>query len=598
MAFHEDISGSELDGGESGKDARWDNADAKGRERNLTGNPKLLYLTQIGAIPLLTKSEEVAVAQCIESTRRAFRREMLQSDFVLAYVVRRLHQASQGELRFDQEVQVAANNPGERKRLRCLLGPNLHTLGGMLDWNGDDYRKALSKTGRKRERRNAWNRLGRRRRRAVPLVEETNVSTDTLKYFLPELEKVSEQVDELTAQIARQENAEEARRERRGLLRGVRETPTSLRNRVQRMRATQIAYDAAKQELTSKNTRLVVAIAKEYRNRGLSFLDLIQEGNKGLMRAVDKFEWQRGNKFSTYATWWIRQAITRAVAGQARTIRIPVHQQGTCSDMMRCSERLEQQHSCEPTLEAVAREVGKPEGELRDIRVTNMPISLDMAAMPEGDPWKAFITDPVSVDPGESPTWFMDHDRLREKLNSLLNRLGFNERQVIALRYGLGNCDPCTLEEVGARIHVTRERVRQIEKKALRKLAQCQEELAEFDEKYVPSPRDGVPGGNDHGETCYAEGAEQIGDALDQALVYRLGKLPQGEQRTAQELASELQGAFPDICAYNVGQSLLRLRHGRLVDGYRTTTPMSYGLNEQGMATFKRVFGRNGNGES
>jgi RNA polymerase primary sigma factor len=436
-----------------------------------------MYLTQMGEIPLLTRQEEISLAKQIEVTRRKFRHKLLECDYVMQQAVRVLRRVHSGDLPFDRTVQVSVTDRLEKQQILGRLPYNLITLDVLLKRNRRDYWVATSKSRPASQRRAAWPRLGRSRRRAVRLVEELGLRTQRIEPAIVTLEEFSRRVDELRARIDEHRKIKGPPKERepwimefRNILRATQETPTSLRNRVRSLRRVYADYQEAKRGLSEGNLRLVVSIAKKYRNRGLSFLDLIQEGNAGLMRAVDKFEYRRGFKFCTYATWWIRQAITRAVADQSRTIRIPVHMVETMSRVRNVSRKLLQDLGREPTIEETADESGTCIDEARRVlAMSRYPISLDR---PVGNSEDSHFGDLLPDGEALSPASGATQEMLRGRINKVLKTLSYREREIIKLRYGLGDGYSYTLEEVGHIFKVTRERIRQIEAKAVRKLQQ------------------------------------------------------------------------------------------------------------------------------
>ncbi len=440
-------------------------------------DPVRMYLTQMGEIPLLTRKEEIALAKEIEITRAKFRRKLLECDMFLRAAVKDLRRVFNGELPFDRTVQVSVTDRLEKDQIQGRLPHNLRTLETLLKRNRRDYRIATGKRFRKKQRQDAWTRLGLRRRRAVRLVEELGLRTQRIELKIPQLYDYQRRIEELRSKIADHKrhrgspaDREPLIREYRNILRGMQETPTSLRSRARYVRLEYAKYQRAKRGLSEGNLRLVVSIAKKYRNRGLSFLDLIQEGNAGLMRAVDKFEYRRGFKFCTYATWWIRQAITRAVADQSRTIRIPVHMVETMSKVRNVARRLQQELGREATVEEIARESGTPIDETRRVMIMcRYPISLDR---PVGNSEDSQFGDLLPDSAAESPANGAAQEMLRGRINKVLKTLSYREREIIKLRYGLGDGYSYTLEEVGHIFKVTRERIRQIEAKAVRKLQQ------------------------------------------------------------------------------------------------------------------------------
>ncbi|MAD81255.1 MAG: sigma-70 family RNA polymerase sigma factor [Pirellulaceae bacterium] len=440
-------------------------------------DPVRMYLTQMGEIPLLTRQQEIELAKKIEVTRRRFRTKLLECDYVIQSAYKVLKRVHEGELPFDRTVQVSVTDRLEKDQILGRLPHNLCTLEILLKRNRRDYSIASSRSHPKSKRRAAWQRLSHRRRRAVRLVEELGLRTQRIETLVRTLDDFSRRVDDLKARIdahkkARGPAVERAKwlQEFRNILIATQETPQSLRNRVADLKSVYAEYQQAKRELSEGNLRLVVSIAKKYRNRGLSFLDLIQEGNAGLMRAVDKFEYRRGFKFCTYATWWIRQAITRAVADQSRTIRIPVHMVETMSRVRNVSRQLLQDLGREPTIEETARKARTTVDEARRVlAMSRYPISLDR---PVGNSEDSQFGDLLPDGAAESPATGASQEMLRSRINRVLKTLSYREREIIKLRYGLGDGYSYTLEEVGHIFKVTRERIRQIEAKAVRKLQQ------------------------------------------------------------------------------------------------------------------------------
>ena len=440
-------------------------------------DPVRMYLTQMGEIPLLTRKQEIQLAKRIELTRQSFRARLLECNYVVQSAFKVLKRVHSGELPFDRTVQVSVTDRLEKDQILGRLPHNLRTLDVVLRRNRRDYLIALNKRQAKGKRREAWRSLGRGRRRAVRLVEELGLRTQRIEPLIRTLEDFSRRIDDLKEKIANHKKAKGTPEEReplvkefRSLLVACQETPTSLRNRVMFLKREYSKYQQAKRELSEGNLRLVVSIAKKYRNRGLSFLDLIQEGNAGLMRAVDKFEYRRGFKFCTYATWWIRQAITRAVADQSRTIRIPVHMVETMSRVRNVSRQLLQELGREPTIEETARRSNTTVEEARRVlAMSRYPISLDR---PVGNSEDSHFGDLLPDGGAESPATGASQEMLRGRINKVLKTLSYREREIIKLRYGLGDGYSYTLEEVGHIFKVTRERIRQIEAKAVRKLQQ------------------------------------------------------------------------------------------------------------------------------
>jgi RNA polymerase primary sigma factor len=453
----------------------WDDDRARVEADNITwpDDPLRLYLNQIGKIALLSHKEEVSLARQVELSRRRFRRELLEVAFVLRSAVTMLQKVYDRELPFDRTIQVSVSDQLEKHQIMGRFPHNLRTLEALLESNRADYRIATSRSGTKAQKRHAWQQLVRRRRRSARLVEELGLRMEHFESIFPRFEEVAERINQLSLRVEKakgsaEEELTKTRRELRRLLRMTQHTPDGMAKRLASLREALSQYQTAKKGLSQGNLRLVVSIVKKYRNRGVSFLDLIQEGNAGLMRAVEKFEYRRGFKFSTYATWWIRQAVTRAVADQSRTIRVPVHMAPVIARVKQVFGRLYHELGREPTVEETARAADLSVEEARQIlRIRQMPASLDQA-VGRGEDSK--FADLLTKDEAEEPADGAGYQMLQGRIRNLLQTLGYREREIINLRYGLGDGYNYTLEEVASIFKVTRERIRQIEDRALRKL--------------------------------------------------------------------------------------------------------------------------------
>jgi RNA polymerase primary sigma factor len=438
-------------------------------------DPVRMYLTQMGQIPLLSRMDELRLAQKIEITRKRFRAKLFESPPAVIEAIRILEDVKNGELAFDRTLRadsaIDVSKDEALERLPSVIDSLRRTV---FDWQERHERLRGSRVS-EGEREKLRRKMREDRRACVLELEKMNIQPKKLRPIMEKLEEISRDLDQvsntletLDAEGGDRGKRDQLRKERDAMMLQTLEGADELRARVREIRDRFQDYEEAKRKLSSGNLRLVVSIGKRYRNRGLSFLDVIQEGNTGLMRAVEKYEHRRGYKFSTYATWWIRQAITRATADQARTIRIPVHMIDAMSKLRNVSRKLAQRLGREPSLEEIAREsqISLEETE-RVLKIAKYPVSLDR---PLDDGEDSQFGDLVEDRSADDPVMAATHEMLKEKIESVLSMLSFREREILKLRYGIGTGYTYTLEDVGKIFKVTRERVRQIEAKALRKL--------------------------------------------------------------------------------------------------------------------------------
>ena len=443
-----------------------------GRLPRPSDDPIRMYLSQMAVIPLLSRDEEVGLAKRIEITRTRYRRSVLGCHYALSTTLETLKRVHAGELPFDRTIKVSLTENLTKEQIQQRMPHNFRTMNYLIRENEKDFNIQINKNISKAEKSAARARFLSRRKKLVILIEELSLRSRRISPLISEMRKFSDRINWLKTQITSSEISSVERRRFRSeyirLIRLCHESPTSLEKRVAACEKHFEEFENAKRHLSSCNLRLVVSIAKKYRNRGMSFLDLIQEGNTGLMRAVDKYEYRRGFKFSTYATWWIRQAITRAIADQARTIRIPVHMIDVLSKLRNIQKMLLQETKRQPTMSEIAQIAQIDVDEVRRVMdIGRHPVSLDRP-VGEGDDcsFGEFIEDSATDNPARCASNVI----LRDRIEGLLKTLTYREREIIRLRYGLGDGYTYTLEEVGRIFKVTRERVRQIEAKAVRKL--------------------------------------------------------------------------------------------------------------------------------
>jgi RNA polymerase primary sigma factor len=435
---------------------------AAAREGNGTDDTLGLYLRQMGAIPLLNREQELELSRRLEQRRQRYRRAALWNWDAVARIIDLYEHILQSGASLERTVDVVPSLGVSCESIRGRLDHHVEALRGLLRDAAEDH-DALLAASRSSVKARLARRNRQRLRQAVVLAEELSPRTDLLEEWTEELQRQSSRFSALARDVGTETVEDMLTLYRRHLA-----APDELARLAKVQKWRRALYQEVRRELAQANLRLVVSIAKRYRGRGLPFADLIQEGNSGLMRAVDKYDYRLGFKFGTYATWWIRQGVTRALADFARMVRVPCHQASTLALIEQVRGELTLRLGREPSEEEVAGGIGITVEDLRVFTaVVRPPVSLHEAYGDDGEEtWASFLPDQATASPGESA----DRLLLKERIAEVLRCLPQRDREVLELRFGLLDGHPRTLEEVARVLGVTRERIRQIETRALVKL--------------------------------------------------------------------------------------------------------------------------------